>query len=344
MKKIALLSLASIFIWACGDDSSAASPEENALAESSSSEAQNTLSSESKDPYPGDILSSAEGWEFSSSSESLISSSSGTEPSGKEPGISSNSDEFSSSSVESSADEQDLSSAAESSSSVEYIDPATVVRDSMVDPRDGQVYRTVTIGNQTWMAENLNYAYLQPTSTLDSSSYCLMNEPDSCAVSGRLYLWSAAMDSVGLFSNNCRDCGYGVLMRDTAAKEDRFIRGVCPEGWHVTTHSEWWNMFRATGVTTEGRGGMVKDPVAWGKTSENAGAYGLDLNPTGVKGWEGRWEHGNYASYWTSTEHSNKGAYSMAILEYGAEFQNMGGYGYSDKDYASAVRCIKNYE
>ena len=332
-------ALAAILLAACGDDSSSASPEENASVESSSGDAFAIVSSESNEP--GDILSSStEDIEISSSSvqepvEGLVSGSDEA-PSGEEP--------ESSSSVESSSAEQDLSSATNSSSSKVYLDPATVVRDSMIDSRDGQVYKIVTVGNQTWMAQNLNYAYLGKTSSLDSSSYCLYNEPDSCASKGRLYIWSAAMDSAGLFSDDCLGCGYGDLRRNIEAKEDKFYRGVCPEGWHLSTHTEWWEMFYATGVTEDERGAMALDPVAWGKTAENIGAYGLDFIPTGLKGWNGRWELNDYFSYWTSTESSDRGAYTMAHLEWGADFCGLGGYGNNNKEYASAVRCIKNYE
>ena len=58
---------------------------------------------------------------------------------------------------------------------------------SFVDSRDGQVYKMVTIGNQVWMAQNLNFE--------SPDSYCYEDKKDNCTKYGRLYKWSAAMDS-----------------------------------------------------------------------------------------------------------------------------------------------------
>ena len=80
--------------------------------------------------------------------------------------------------------------------------------DVLTDDRDGQTYKTVQIGSQWWMTENLNYAYLQPTEQVDSSSCCYMNKQENCEKYGRLYLWSAVMDSVGKWSENGKNCGY----------------------------------------------------------------------------------------------------------------------------------------
>ena len=132
--------------------------------------------------------------------------------------------ESSSSVVESSSSEIIISS----SSGISY--------GELLDERDGQVYKTIKIGNQTWMAENLNYAYLQPIEGFpDSSSFCYNNEPDSCAKYGRLYPWGAAIDSIGLYNE------YGGY--DQCGDPDEFnnvsLSGVCPPNWHIPSVDEW---------------------------------------------------------------------------------------------------------
>lgn len=100
----------------------------------------------------------------------------------------------------------------------------------LVDSRDGHRYKTVTIGTQTWMAENLNYAYLQPTADVDSSSFCYNDDPANCENFGRLYTWSAAMDSAGLLLNDGkgRGCGDGGVCAANGT-----VQGICPSGWRL---------------------------------------------------------------------------------------------------------------
>ncbi len=100
----------------------------------------------------------------------------------------------------------------------------------VTDARDGQRYRTVEIGTQTWMAENLNYNYNEGT----ARSYCYDDDPANCEKYGRLYTWSAAMDSAAVFSESGKDCGYGPTCSVSGN-----VRGVCPEGWHLPSNEEW---------------------------------------------------------------------------------------------------------
>ncbi len=88
---------------------------------------------------------------------------------------------------------------------------------TFTDSRDGQTYEWVTIGDQVWMAENLNY---------DQSSYgndwSYDNDESNCDTYGRLYDWKAVMQG------------------ETSSDENPSgVQGVCPDGWHVPSDEEW---------------------------------------------------------------------------------------------------------
>ena len=143
---------------------------------------------------------------------------------------------------------------------------------SLTDARDGQKYRTVKIGAQWWMAENLNFAYNQPTEEFDSSSVCIDNYPENCKKYGRFYMWSAAMDSVGLFSTNGLGCGKGNVL----CGQSYPVRGVCPEGWHLPSDSEIKTLFISVGGSPDENGEF--------RTSFNEGsklALCREKNPSG---------------------------------------------------------------
>jgi uncharacterized protein (TIGR02145 family) len=99
----------------------------------------------------------------------------------------------------------------------------------LVNSRDGQKYNIVQIGEQWWMAENLNFE------TVDS--FCSSDNPAICDKYGRFYTWAAAMDSVGLWGTNGMGCGYGVYCHPTLP-----VCGVCPEGWHLPSNEDWSNL------------------------------------------------------------------------------------------------------
>lgn len=126
--------------------------------------------------------------------------------------------------------------------SAKYYNPA-ISYGTLKDSRDGQVYRTVQIGVQTWMAENLNYDYNVGT----AASYCYNDSKDSCAKYGRLYTWSAAMDSAAIFSNDGKGCGDGVTCYASGK-----VQGVCP-ALASTGYNGMERACKLCGPTNDGR-------------------------------------------------------------------------------------------
>ena len=78
---------------------------------------------------------------------------------------------------------------------------------SVTDERDGHVYKTIGIGAQMWMAENLNYSDDTNYPSMLNKNTCYMNDFDSCEKYGRFYTWTAAIDSI-YWANQGKKCGY----------------------------------------------------------------------------------------------------------------------------------------
>lgn len=89
-----------------------------------------------------------------------------------------------------------------------------------VQDANGRSYRTTRIGNQVWMAENLNVAV--------DSSWCFGGSRDSCDRYGRLYQWASAMS----LADSCLTSG-------CSERIAAVHRGICPVGWHVPSDADW---------------------------------------------------------------------------------------------------------
>ena len=215
--------------------------------------------------------------------------------------------------------------------------------ETLTDDRDGQTYKTVKIGEQVWMAENLNYAYLQPTDSLDSTSFCYGNDPDDCEEYGRLYLWSAVMDSAATWSENGKGCGYGVVCTPTSP-----VRGVCPAGWHVPNRDEVMELIDAVGGA--GVAGEMLISTYTGCIDE-VDLYGFTFRSTGRKRSAGYYDDvGEYGYMWTITddywnsdesviESNAQNEYVAALSLSKAGSIGMHGYG---KNMGLPVRCLKD--
>lgn len=146
----------------------------------------------------------------------------------------------------------------------------------MIDSRDNKIYKTVKIGDQVWMAENLNYADSIMTPSLNRRSWCYDDKVENCAVAGRLYTWAAAIDSVKLYDGgNGMDCGYF-----KACMLPEKVQGICPPGWHLPTNTEWELLFvEVGGISTAGM--MLKSQTGWNNGGNGIDAFGFSAIPAG---------------------------------------------------------------
>ncbi|WP_406538191.1 FISUMP domain-containing protein [Fibrobacter sp.] len=236
--------------------------------------------------------------------------------------------------IESSSSKMSSSSSAKSSrssSSSSVVSPSSVIKGSMTDSRDNQVYQTVTVGTQTWMAQNLNYQV--------ANSYCYKGEPDKCAVFGRFYTWAVAMDSVGEFTPNGKGCGY---MDGENCELEGNVRGICPEGWHLPSVDEWRDFINGVGgefVASK----MLRSTAGWKDNGNGVDAYSFSALPAGLRDDKGNFKYaGETACFWTSTR-SNKRKSYLLLMYSGIESVELDNYmnGY-EKYYGANIRCIKD--
>ena len=230
---------------------------------------------------------------------------------------------------------------------------------SFVDSRDGNLYKTVTIGEQIWMAENLAYlpSVSLPTSGSSSSpyyyvydykgtSYTEAKNTDNYKTYGVLYNWFAAMN--GAKSSTSNPSG---------------VQGVCPAGWHLPSDAEWTQLLTyladngykydaSIGNTTEGtRLALALVANNGWKSSTSEGAAGNTDYPeyrykSGFTALPGgyRFSNGTFSSigssgyWWSSTESNTLTAWYRSLLY---NSSHVGRYIYG-KEYGFSVRCVRD--
>jgi len=144
---------------------------------------------------------------------------------------------------------------------------------SFTDPRDGKVYKTVKIGTQIWMAENLNYKA--------SNSKCYDNNEANGNKYGRLYDWAAA-------------------------------KTACLPGWHLPTHKELEILTEYIGgALTEGK--KLKAKSGWSDNGNGTDEYGFAALPGGAGYSAGNFDYAGSHGYWWSDSKDDDKIYALGM-------------------------------
>lgn len=152
--------------------------------------------------------------------------------------------------------------AVQSSSSEASKAPAEITYGTLTDERDGKTYKTVVIGKQTWMAENLNFE--------TRFSYCYENKDENCAKYGRLYKWEFAMEA-------------------------------CPAGWGVPSLEEFQVLVASVGGLPMA-GKVLKSTEGWKDGGNGTDEYGFSALPAGYMQEDSTFHNvGEYAQFWSTS-------------------------------------------
>lgn len=164
---------------------------------------------------------------------------------------------------------------------------------SFTDPRDGQVYKTVKIGNQVWLAENLRYKC--------KGAYAFENNEANVEKYGRLYTWEAA-------------------------------KKCAPPGWHLPSEEEWNNLQGYVEANANAEAGTaLKSRTGWKKEDgipQGTDELGFCALPAGFRIDCGDFiDLGENAYFCTSTENDSAGAYGRSLGYNDEDFGELWGYG-----------------
>ncbi len=222
--------------------------------------------------------------------------------------------------------------------------------DSTVHDADGNIYTPVTIGEQTWLKENMKTtSYTSGTplqdgrnagnldyDTLSKYYFSYDNQDSNISAYGRLYTWPAAMG--GDLSTNANPSG---------------VQGICPEGYHLPSDSEWMQLEIFLGMSAEevlknkargdNEGGMLKQTGTTYWLDPNNGAtdaFGFSAMPAGERFWSGiYYDKGKRGSYWSSTKFQHNAAWQRWFYH---EHGRICRFDFNRISVGSSVRCLKN--
>ena len=201
---------------------------------------------------------------------------------------------------------------------------------------DGNEYKTVKLGNQVWMAENLRTTrYADGTTIPLGTSYYPDNDSANVTDYGYLYNWAAVMK--GASSSEANPSG---------------VQGICPDGWHVPSDAEWTELTYyvksqyVCGGDEDNIAKALASEVGWNNDTANC-AVGNNPSANNATGFSARpagyylgnyYTFGSIANFWSATQYNSNLACSR-YLDYDIANANRD---LNNKNNGYSVRCIRD--
>jgi uncharacterized protein (TIGR02145 family) len=210
-----------------------------------------------------------------------------------------------------------------------------VVETGTVTDVDGNVYKTVKIGNQWWMAENLSVTHFNDGSTLD---FFALNDADT--------LWANAANPSYTVIN---DSLFGYLYNFNVVEN---VKNIAPEGWHVPTDEDWKILEKEIGMSDDEANALgwrgsneaekltIQYSRGWPEGSALFGTdeYGFQAKPAGCRLFNGEMNYqGNLTFWWTASTNGNEAWYRYLDANQTRIFRQ-----HTYKGYGMSIRCVKN--
>jgi len=212
--------------------------------------------------------------------------------------------------------------------STQYCKYGTTVMEYGFLTYQGKNYKTVEIGTQTWMAENLNYAAVG--SKCGDDSGLKDSNTTTCNTYGRLYDWATAMGIDAKYNNQLWD------------GSDVKRQGICPSGWHIPSDDDWDTLMTTVGGPSTA-GTKLKAASGWDNSSFGSGNGTDDYDFSALPGGGGN-SYGNSGDvgrvgyWWSAPEYNASSAYHRIMSFSNAEV----GSSNFVKSSLFSVRCVQD--
>jgi len=195
---------------------------------------------------------------------------------------------------------------------------------------DGNYYKTIKIGSQIWMSENLKTTKFQNGTSLSNNS-----QVDNAT-------WAAATASNKYWAyvngNSANTATYGLLYNQYAVTGSTSGAtasvNLCPAGWRVPTDADFTQLNTSLGALGGSTGTQMKSTTLWASNGNGTNSSGFNGLPPGLRYTNGEWyDFSSFGFFWTTYSGVHWDLYySNATF---SQYSNSSVYGFS-------VRCLRN--